>query len=200
MRLILKQHTLLILLPLNLVSLPDSYEEKRVFVGADLDMRCVGPPTSTTLIYIKWGITSGANDTPIFVCLPVTGRSCNDTHGPSLDVQNSYTSSFTIMNVSLDDAREYVCTITTLTEEKLCRFNVTIKGAYTMYYKQMSFFPSVLPCVLLKHVAFNRRPLNDNKHIRLLTYCCQNYGVGVPTVSPPPDESSVLIEYFTLSR
>ena len=72
------------LLLLNLVCLTVSYEERMVFVGANFEMRCNGPKTSGTY------------------------DSCEDTDRHSLDVQNSYISSFTLNNVSLEDAGEYV--------------------------------------------------------------------------------------------
>ena len=109
-----------------------------VFVGENVEMKCDGPQNSKPL-YIRWIIISGVIDTLIVVCSLETNGSCEDSDGNILDVQNSYnTSSFTIENVSLEDAKEYECEIRTFDRQKLCRFNVTIKGAYAMH----SFFSS----------------------------------------------------------
>ena len=128
---IIKYPDLFILLFLNLVCLPAPYEDKQVFVslGADLKMTCNGPPNAFS---IKW---VGDNDTTFFVCPSERYGSCEDNDGHSLDGLNSSTSTFTIENVSLQDARQYVCTIRPIIGMKIqCRFNMTIKGAYTMYF------------------------------------------------------------------
>lgn len=120
------------LLLLNLVCLPVSYEERRIFVGADLEMICDGPTTSVTLVYIEWRMIRGVNDTLIFACPSKTYGNCTGINGHILDVQNNYTSMFTMKNVSLGDAGEYTCEISTSNTIKRCRFKVTIKGAYTI--------------------------------------------------------------------
>lgn len=102
-----------------------------VFVGANFEMRCIGPnTTSGTLIRIKWSMISDFNTSSLmFVCPSESHGSCEDIDGHSLDVQNSYTSSLTMESVLLEDAKEYQCQILTFSDEKLCRFSVTIKGA-----------------------------------------------------------------------
>lgn len=69
----------------NLDCLEDSYEEKRVFVGADLEMSCNISPTSGTLFKIEWRLISGVNNT--LICSSVAYGRCGDIDGHILDVQ-----------------------------------------------------------------------------------------------------------------
>lgn len=118
----------------NLVGLPASFKEMMVFVGGSLKMRCDGPSTSENLILIKWIMISDFNRTLILACPSDTYGNCKEIKSHILGVQNAYTSTFTMENVSLEDAREYTCVIRTFSDQKYCKFNVTITGAYTMHF------------------------------------------------------------------